>query len=96
MVSGSVSKALVLTFGEEAHETATFVEKMDYFFDFNVSSFTEKQKPFWHPTAAAIIFDSRCVLCLYMHMCTFVYAYLLVLCFIGVFQITTLSSFSKN
>ena len=53
MVSGSVSKALVLTFGEEAHETATFVEKMDYFFEFNVSLFTEKQKPFLAPYSSS-------------------------------------------
>ena len=40
MLSTTVSKALTFTFGEEAQETAKFVDNTDKFFDsFNVSSF---------------------------------------------------------
>ena len=64
----------MLKFGEDACETANFVEKMDRFFDcFNVSSFTAGKKNenhFWHHTVAAMIFNSRyvCVF-MFMHVC---------------------------
>ena len=50
VLSDTVSKALKLTGGAIAFETAYFIEKMDKFFEcFNVSSFTagkKKHKPF--------------------------------------------------
>lgn len=53
MLSNTVSKALTFTFGEEARETAKFVDLMDKFFDsFNVSSFDQgrkARKPFQKP-----------------------------------------------
>ena len=65
----------MLKFGEDACETANFVEKMDRFFDcFNVSSFTagkEKRKPFLAPYRSSNDFDSR--LCIvFQCSCTFV------------------------
>jgi len=53
VLSESVSKALVLTGGQEAQGTATFVSMFDKFFDLlNVSNFTNGtryRKPFHHP-----------------------------------------------
>ena len=53
MISTTVSKALTFMFGEEARETAKFVDYMDKFFDsFNVSSFDrgrKARKPFQKP-----------------------------------------------
>lgn len=53
MLSKTVSEALTFTFGEEARETAKFVDQMDKFFDtFNVSSFDQgrkARKPFQKP-----------------------------------------------
>ena len=53
MLSESVSKALMLVCGEEASETAHFVEMMDKFFDaLNVKNYTigcHSLKPFKLP-----------------------------------------------
>lgn len=53
MLSESVSKALQLTGGEDAEETAKFVMMFDKFFDcLNVSNFTNgarARKPFQKP-----------------------------------------------
>ena len=53
MLSKTVSKALTFTFGDEAQETAKFIDQMDKFFDsFNVSSFDQgrkTRKPFHKP-----------------------------------------------
>lgn len=41
-MSATVAKALHFTFGDDAEQTACFVEKVDKFFDcFNVSTFTQ-------------------------------------------------------
>lgn len=56
-MSESVSKALKLTGGPEAAETAEFVGVFDKFFDLlNVTNFTNgtrKRKPFQHPYRSA-------------------------------------------
>lgn len=45
VLSQTVSNALKFAFGDEAHETSLFVDKMDKFFDtFNVSSFNQGKK----------------------------------------------------
>ena len=53
VLSETVSKALKLTGGKEAYETAYFIEKIDNFFDsLNVSSYTAGKllrKPFQQP-----------------------------------------------
>lgn len=53
VLSESVSKALLLTGGNEVKETANFVSLFDRFFDcLNVSNFTngtKNRKPFQHP-----------------------------------------------
>jgi len=53
VLSDTVSKALKLTGGRDAFETAYFVEKMDRFFDcLNVSSYfagKRHRKPFQQP-----------------------------------------------
>ena len=53
MLSKTVSEALTFTFGDEAQETAKFIDQMDKFFDsFNVSSFDQgrkARKPFQKP-----------------------------------------------
>lgn len=53
VLSETVSKALKLTGGKEAYETAYFIEKIDKFFDsLNVSSYTAgklHRKPFQQP-----------------------------------------------
>lgn len=57
MLSDTVSKALMLTGGGIAFETAYFVGKMDKFFDcLNVSSYTagmRSRKPFQQPYRSA-------------------------------------------
>ena len=65
----------MLKFGEDACETANFVEKMDRFFDcFNVSSFTagkEKRKPFLAPYRSSNDFQFKVIYCvfMFMHVC---------------------------
>ena len=53
MLSETVSKALLLTGGEEVKETARLLDLFDKFFDcLNVSNFTDgkqKRKPFKQP-----------------------------------------------
>ena len=46
VLSESVSKALVLTGGQEAQETAKFVALIDKFFDINFTNGTRNHKPF--------------------------------------------------
>ena len=56
MLSETVSRALQLTGGREAPETAKFVEMMDKFFDsMNVHNYTEgvHKKGFKYPTQQA-------------------------------------------
>lgn len=65
-MSESVSKALYLTGGNAASETAMFISKMDQFFDcLNVSSLTMgkfKRKPFLNP------YRSKDDFCIKVHM----------------------------
>lgn len=62
-LSGTVSKALSLTGGEEASETALFVSMMDRFFDcVNVGNYTEgkhSRNPFKQPYRSSSDFRLR-------------------------------------
>ena len=76
VLSESVSKALVLTGGQEAQGTAKFVALMDKFFDIlNVSNFTNgtrNHKPFQHPYRHGD--DVRLTVSLYNTLSKYIYA----------------------
>ena len=76
VLSESVSKALVLTGGQEAQGTAKFVALMDKFFDtLNVSNFTngtQNHKPFQHPYHHGD--DARLTVSLYNTLSKYIYA----------------------
>lgn len=65
-MSGSVAHALHLTGDSSASETATFIDKVDKFFDcLNVNAFNEgklKRKPFIQPYRSQL--DFRLLVCM--------------------------------
>ena len=76
-MSGSVSKALFLTGGSEAFETANFVGKVDKFFNsLNVTNFSKgikSRKPFQAPYYSDKDFVLRYAMCTYFIYIIYLY-----------------------